>query len=95
MNIKARINARKIIITYFYEKIIFSQLAQKESILSEILAIDNQFNFQKELHEEKALFSEMIKTYYTNFDDHIDYLIQQFFTSGVEDGIDMDYIQKT
>ena len=64
MNIKQRINARKIVLSYLYQHCFFVNLLQQEKVLTESLFIDYIFKTDENMYqEEKEKLMETIKTY--------------------------------
>ncbi len=96
MNIKQRINARKIVLSYLYQHCFFVNLLLQEKVLTESLFIDYIFKTDEGIYEkEKEKLREQIKMYtkmYTleNFKDFIDC----FFDERNYQDIDFDYISK-
>ena len=94
MNIKARINARKIVLSYLYQHCFFINLLLQENVLTESLFIDYIFKTDTGMYdEEKEKLKEQIKTYvkiYTleDFKEFVDC----FFDERVTEDIDFDYI---
>jgi hypothetical protein len=67
MNIHHRINARKIVLSYFYENCFFYKLLQQDSAIKEALFIDNIFESQTEkFSQEREDFLDLIKDNYMN-----------------------------
>lgn len=96
MNIKARINARKIVLSYLYQHCFFVSLLQQDKMITESLFIDYIFKTDKGMYdEEKEKLKEQIRThmtYYTieNFKEFVDC----FFDERLIEDIDFDYISK-
>ena len=66
MNIKARINARRIVLAFFYAKYLTEQLSQKDNMVSEILNIDKAITAQKDVDSDKSAFFDILKNYYSS-----------------------------
>ncbi len=94
MNIMARINARKIVLSYFYQRNFFLYSFQQENIISDVLFANDIFASEKEQYwEEKEAFNQQIqKTLNQNAYELLDYIIVNFFDQWSKDTIDMDYI---
>ncbi|MEI6773414.1 MAG: transcription antitermination factor NusB [bacterium] len=96
MNIKARINARKIVLSYLYQHCFFVNLLQQDKMITESLFIDYIFKTDKGMYEdEKDKLKEQIKTHliiYTieDFKNFVDC----FFDERLLEDIDFDYISK-
>lgn len=96
MNIKQRINARKIVLSYLYQHCFFVNLLLQDKVLTESLFIDYIFKTDKGMYdEEKNKLEEQIKTHlkiYTleDFKEFVDC----FFDERKYEDIDFDYISK-
>lgn len=96
MNIKARINARKIVLSYLYQHCFFVNLLLQDKMLTESLFIDYIFKTDKGMYdEEKEKLKEKISTYMTIYtpEDFKDF-IDCFFDERKYEDIDFDYISK-
>ena len=95
VNITARINARKIVLSYIYEYCFFYKLKSQENTIKEILFIDNVFVSQEEKFEnEKKTFFESIDWYLKSDFDNIYYYVDRFFDKRNKDDIDFSYIEE-
>ncbi len=96
MNIRARINARKVALSYIYQHCFFSNLLHQKSAIDEILFIDNIFQTQTEkFQKEKDHLLEKFSVYYTStFEDHVEDFIETFFDERSKEDIDFDYLLK-
>lgn len=95
MNIQARILARKMVLTYLYEKYTAGYTAQHEHILKEICAIDITHSAleQRDTMNEKWLSDELRKQFPTDeYDANITYLVQHCFDKLADRGIDTEYL---
>jgi N utilization substance protein B len=96
MNIKARINARKIVLSYLYQHCFFVNLLLQDKMLTESLFIDYIFKTDEGMYdEEKEKLKEQIRTHlvlYTpeDFKEFVDC----FFDERKIEDIDFDYIAK-
>ncbi len=64
MNIKQRINARKIVLSYLYQYCFFINLLSQEKVLTESLFIDYIFKTDEEMYDkEKEKLKEKIETH--------------------------------
>jgi hypothetical protein len=96
MNIRARINARKIVLSYLYQHCFFVNLLKQDKILTESLFIDYIFKTDQGMYEEeKGKLKEQIKgnvVLYTpeDFKEFVDC----FFDERLIEDIDFDYISK-
>lgn len=96
MNIQARILARKMVLTYLYEKYTAGYTAWHTSILKEICDIDVTISAleQKDLNDTVWLSVELKKQFApTNYDADMTYLVQHCFDKLAERGIDTVYLQ--
>ncbi len=95
MNIQARILARKMVLTYLYEKYTAGYTAQHEHILKEICAIDITHSAleQRDTMNEQWLSDELKKQFPTDeYDANITYLVQHCFDKLADRGIDTEYL---
>ncbi len=95
MNIQARILARKMVLTYLYEKYTAVYTAQNEHIIKEISEIDiTQSALEiKDVVDEKWLASSLRKQFPENeYDEDMTYLVQHCFSTLAERGIDTEYL---
>ena len=95
MNIASRIVARKIVLTYFYEKIIADYLVNNEHMLDEInnIALNRSVLSEKEadaMPQIKASLNEKFSA--KEFDEDITYIVKNSFEKHLQTGIDFDYI---
>ncbi len=95
MNIQARILARKMVLTYLYEKYTAGDTAQNEHVLKEICDIDITQSAleQKDIYSPSKL-AESLKAEFPldDYDNDMTYLIQHCFEKLAERGIDTEYI---
>lgn len=95
MNIAARIVARKIVLTYFYEKMIADYLAHNDHMLEEINNISLQTSVLAQKEEDatpkiKAALHDKFAG--GDFDEDITYIVKNSFEKHLETGIDFEYI---
>jgi hypothetical protein len=95
MNIQARILARKMVLTYLYEKYTAGYTAKHESILKEICDIDiTQSALEQKDIANTAGLADLLKSQFPidAYDANMTYLIQHCFEKLAERGIDTEYI---
>lgn len=95
MNIKARILARKMVLTYLYEKYATQNIVQNKVVLKEICDIDITSSAleQKDKVDEKELVTMLSTTFpEEKYDDDITYLAKHCFEKAAEVGIDTAYV---
>lgn len=96
MNIGQRINARKIVFSYFYQKCFFDTLAKQEGAITDALFIDNIFKTQEESFKREK--EELINAFHEynshDFLEDITYYVEVFFDKWPLEEIDMDYVMK-
>ncbi len=94
MNIMARINARKIVLSYFYQRNFFLSSFQQENIVTDVLFSNDIFATEKDRYgEEKELFNEQIQRILDqDAYELFDYIVTNFFEQWKKDSIDMDYV---
>lgn len=96
MNIAARIVARKIVLTYFYEKMIADYLVSNDHMLEEIknISLPTSVLSQKEEDATPQVKSSLSAQFSAKeFDEDITYIVKNSFEKHVESGIDFEYIQ--
>lgn len=96
MNVHHRINARKIVLSYFYQICFFYNLSGEDAAIQEALFIDNIFKTQTEkFSQEKETFLGMVKEYLDE-DSETDlmYVLNCFFDEWKKEDVDIDYILK-
>ncbi len=90
----ARINARKIVLSYFYQRNFFLSSFKQENVISDVLFANNVFASEQERYgEEKEIFNTQIQ-HILDQDafELFDYIIVNFFDQWKKDTIDMEYI---
>lgn len=96
MKVWNRINARKVVLSYFYQRCFFHNLPQQENVLTEVLSIENIFQSNLEEFEQnkqalKAKIDEQLKI---SDDENFEYFVKVFFDKWDVNEIDMDYVFK-
>ncbi|MFZ2150690.1 MAG: transcription antitermination protein NusB [Candidatus Absconditicoccaceae bacterium] len=97
MNVHNRINARKIVLSYFYQVCFFSKLLTQDFAIKEALFIDNTFESQTEkFSQERELFLNLIKEEYLSGESEEDlmYVLNRFFDEWKTEDVDIDYVLK-
>lgn len=96
MNIRKRINARKVALSYIYQHCFFWNLLHHKSAIDESLFIDNIFQTQTEkFAKEKDDFLEKIEIYHQfPFEEHVEEFVETFFDEWTKEDIDFDYLLK-
>lgn len=94
MDIQARIRARKLVLTYFYLKLFVRNFWEKESLFEEIFQVEKDMLITVDDKEKKKTITNF-KNYYSskNWENDIDYLLENFFKKEAGEGIDMDYVK--
>lgn len=95
MNIQARILARKMVLTYLYEKYTAGYTASHEHILKEICDIDiTQSALEQKDPMDKHTLSKALKNQFQPewYDADMTYLVQHCFEKLAERGIDTEYL---
>ncbi len=94
MNVGQRINARKIVLWYYYQHCFFSKLENNDIALKDVLDVCNIFPSQERYKKEKESLMREINLY-ANGDDwrlDIEYYVRIFFDKWKVEDIDMDYL---
>lgn len=96
MNIRTRINARKVALSYIYQHCFFWNLLHQKSAIDESLFIDNIFQTQtdKFAKEKEDLLVKIEKYHTTSFEDHVEDFVENFFDEWTKEDIDFDYLLK-
>lgn len=96
MNIRTRINARKVALSYVYQHCFFRHLLTQKSAIVEALFIDNIFQTQTDKFAiGKQLFLDKIQLYVDEpFEDHVEAFVDEFFDEWTKDDVDFDYLVK-
>ena len=96
MNVWHRINARKVVLSYFYQRCFFHNLWIQDNTANIILWVENIFaSHWEEFEQAKKDFLLQIKAELEVSDDeNLDYFINIFFDKRPIEKIDMDYIFK-
>ncbi len=94
MNIKARINARKILLVYFYEQYFFMMAGEKDSVMENIDKIRKIVANPGDDSEADINITKVMKEdYYGDFDHEIIYIIENYFSKIKKEDIDFEYIK--
>lgn len=91
-----RINARKVVLSYFYQRCFFHNLWKQDNTINIVLWVENIFSSQwEEFEQAKATFLQNIQAELEISDDeNLDYFVNIFFDKRPIDEIDMDYVFK-
>ncbi len=96
MKVWNRINARRVVLSYFYQRCFFHNLQKQNKIMSEVLEVQNIFPSQtQEFDQWKAeLLQKFQDELAISNDENYDYFVRVFFDKRGIDEIDMDYVVK-
>jgi transcription termination factor NusB len=97
MKVWNRINARKIVLSYFYQRCFFINLEKQINLISsDILFVENIFMSQWELFDKakKELEQKIRSKMQIDEDEDLEYFINIFFNKRDVENIDMDYVFK-
>lgn len=96
MNIRKRINARKVALSYIYQHYFFWKLIDNDHVIEESLFIDNIFQSQTEkFQKEKEIFIDSIKKHQIlDFESDLPIFLEKFFDKWAQDDLDIDYLLK-
>ncbi len=89
-----RINARKVVLSYFYQRCFFHNLGKQDNMINVVLWVENIFSTQwEEFEQAKQDFLQKIQAEIEISDDeNLDYFVNIFFDKRPIDQIDMDYV---
>ena len=96
MKVWNRINARKVVLSYFYQRCFFHNLPKWDRIITEVLSVENIFQSNAEEFEKnkKMLHEKIISELNVSDDENCDYFVKVFFDKRDVEEIDMDYVLK-
>lgn len=93
MKILQRINARKIVLWFFYQYLFFDKIKDDKLMKKEILSMNNIFPSQESYVEESDAFWELLLVYKNHSsEEELEYAIRHFFDKWKHEDIDMDYL---
>mgnify|MGYP002620580262 FL=1 len=96
MKVWNRINARKVVLSYFYQRCFFYNLWKQDKVLSDILSVENIFQsnteeFEKNKEEIKQKIQDQLCV---SNDENFEYFVKIFFDKRDVEEIDMDYVMQ-
>ena len=97
MNIKSRINARKVALSRLYQHCFFRNLLKQKSAMIEALFIDNIFQTQGEkFNAGKEDLLHKMQDYLdkTSTAEDMDVFVEDFFDEWAKEDVDFDYLIK-
>ena len=94
INVKARINARKVLLVYFYEQYFFDNAANKDSLLTDVERVQKIVANPSEMDEQVDVKEIFASDYYENVDEEIPYIINNYFDKFAPEEIDVDFVMK-
>lgn len=96
MKVWNRINARKVVLSYFYQRCFFHNLWKQDKVIADVLEIQNIFPSQAEEfdQEKKALLQRIQDELWISNDENFEYFVKIFFDKRDIEEIDMDYVVK-
>ncbi|MEI7562404.1 MAG: transcription antitermination factor NusB [bacterium] len=94
MNIKQRINARKVILSYFYQHCFFCSLIKKDKELTDVLFVDYVFKTDKEKFTlaKDELITKLQEHDYLASEEECKAFVGKFFDDRTDEDVDYDYI---
>lgn len=93
MHIRARINARKIVLLYFYENYFFEYTATHEQLFEDMNKMSKELDDSDTTVEAHDIQAQMKTGYYTDIDEEVAYIVRQHFAQFAPDEIDYEYIK--
>jgi len=94
MDISHRIHARKVVLSYFYQRYFFLLVAHDDELIKGSLALAHTFPDHEDFNEQHDLLVALLTDYnHENPDDVLDYLADYVFDKW-KDQIDMAYVVK-
>ena len=94
MNIKQRINARKIVLSYFYQHCFFYSVITKDKELSDVLFVDNVFqtNEEKFALAKQDLIQKLQLHEHLISEEECKLFVEKFFDNWTAEDVDFDYV---
>ena len=96
MKVWNRINARKVVLSYFYQRCFFHNLWKQDKFISDILSVENIFQSNtEEFEKNKEIIKQKIQDQlWVSNDENFEYFVKIFFDKWDVEEIDMDYVMK-
>ena len=96
MKVGQRINARKVVLSYFYQRCFFHNLWKQDKFISDILSVENIFQSNtEEFEKNKDVIKNRIQDQlWVSNDENFEYFVKIFFDKRDVEEIDMDYVMK-
>lgn len=95
MIVSHRINARKVVVTYYYLRCFVQYTMNKDSILRDVVSIDGIYDPRESYDVQLHKIQEDIKHHYDRSEERrIDYILQQYFSKIPKEQIDYAYIRE-
>ena len=96
MKVWNRINARKVVLSYFYQRCFFHNLWKQDKFISDILSVENIFQSNtEEFEKNKDIIKQKIQDQlWIPNDENFEYFVNIFFDKRDIEEIDMDYVMK-
>lgn len=96
MKVWNRINARKVVLSYFYQRCFFHNLWKQDKFISDILSVENIFQSNtEEFEKNKEVIKQKIQDQlWVSNDENFEYFVKIFFDKRDVEEIDMDYVMK-
>jgi len=92
MDISHRIHARKVVLSYFYQRYFFLSLQKDETVITGSLAIAHTFPDHEDFQEQKDMLTGLLESYnHVDIDESIQYLINHMFDKR-KDQVDTKYM---
>lgn len=94
MDIRARINARKIVLSYFYQHCFFRNLATKNLTITDALFADYIFKTDNEKYDvaKEVLIEKFTHHEYLKTEEELKEFVEIFFDNRTAEDIDFDYV---
>ena len=92
MDISHRIHARKVVLSYFYQRYFFLWLQKDEAVITGSLAIAHTFPDHEDFQEQKDLLIGLLESYnHVDIDESIQYMVNHMFDKR-KDQMDTKYM---
>lgn len=94
MDIRTRINARKIVLSYLYQHCFFRNLATKNLAITDALFADYIFKTDNEKYDvaKEVLIEKFTHHEYLETEEELKEFVEIFFDNRTAEDIDFDYV---
>ena len=92
--VEAKIWARKVALVFFYQRLSLERFSQKPEALQDVIALDHRFlQSEKWDEQQQELAGKLWELHQVDLWDHIEYILEQFFSKISLEDINTDYLK--